>query len=304
MKKINKILIYSLLVAIVCTIGIIACSKEDQPDTGISVINTGRQTPTEFDVYLEKIFTKPYNISYLYRWEDIESDMNYTLIPATYQNSVKMSNLVKYLCLDAYEAVAPDDFLKKYFPKMIMLVGSYAYRNNGTIVLGTAEGGLKITLYGINDLETDFSNPDNIEFLYNYYFRTIFHEFSHILHQTIDYPNEFRTITSKDYIGDSWSNNDSTLEQALQKGYISRYSRKDPNEDFVELIAHYITYSDEKWNDALTAAGANGASIINQKIEMVKNYMQNSWNIGLDALKAEVQGRANNLQNVDLDNIN
>ena len=293
------------MVLLFCTIGIIvACSKDDAPDAEKTVINFGKQAPTTFDKYLEKIFIKPYNISYLYRWEDVESDLDYTLIPASYENSVKMSNLVKYLCLDAYEAVAPNDFLKKYFPKMIMLVGSYAYRNNGTIVLGTAEGGLKITLYGINHLETDFSNPDNVEFLYNYYFRTIFHEFSHILHQTIDYPNEFRIITSNTYIADSWSNEDNTLAKALEKGYISRYSMKDPNEDFVELIAHYITYTDKQWNDALAKAGKEGASRISQKIEIVKNYMQNSWKIELDALKKEVQDRANNLQNVNLNNVN
>lgn len=304
MKKLNKILIYSGSLLLLTILGGIACSKEDAPDADKTVIDFGTVQSTAFDKYLQKIFVKPYNISYLYRWEDVESDMNYTLVPASYENSVKMANLVKYLCLDAYDAVAPKGFLQKYFPKMIMLVGSYAYRNNGTIVLGTAEGGLKITLYGMNSLKTDFSNPANVEFLYNYYFRTIFHEFSHILHQTIDYPVEFRLVTSKDYIGDSWSNDDNTAANAYKKGFISRYSMKDPSEDFVELIAHYITYSDAQWQNALTAAGHTGAPIINQKIEIIKNYLQNAWKIDLDALKAEVQIRANNLQNVDLDNIN
>lgn len=49
------------------------------------------------------------------------------------------------------------------------------------MVLGTAEGGMKITLYNVNDI-----NPDKIDInlLNEYYFQTMHHEFAHILHQT------------------------------------------------------------------------------------------------------------------------
>lgn len=49
------------------------------------------------------------------------------------------------------------------------------------MVLGTAEGGMKITLYNVNDI-----NPDQIDInlLNDYYFQTMHHEFAHILHQT------------------------------------------------------------------------------------------------------------------------
>ncbi len=303
MKKTNVNTAIKLFLLISLSIVVGACAKDDKPDEGKTVI-TKTVDNSDFGKYLNKNFTEPYNISYLYRWEDIESDMNYALVPANYENSVKMANLVKYLCLDAYDAVAPNDFLKKYFPKMIMLVGSWAYRNNGTIVLGTAEGGLKITLYGMNELDTDFSDSNTLPKLYNYYFRTIFHEFSHILHQTTDYSNDFRTITGSDYIGDSWSNTENTLEDALKKGFISRYSRKETNEDFVELIAYYITYTDTEWNDALTKAGTEGAALINQKMEIVKSYMLQTWRVDLDALKKEINTRASNIQNVDLTKIN
>ena len=48
------------------------------------------------------------------------------------------------------------------------------------MVLGTAEGGKKITLYNVNDLNV---KKINIEKLNNYYFETMHHEFAHILHQ-------------------------------------------------------------------------------------------------------------------------
>lgn len=306
MKKTNLKKAFGISFLISMLVVVVACTKDSKPDEEKTVI-TKTVDNSEFGKYLNTNFTDPYNISFLYRWEDVESDMNYTLVPANYENSVKMANLVKYLCLDAYDAVAPNDFLKKYFPKMIMLVGSWSYQNNGTIVLGTAEGGLKITLYGINNLNTDFSKSTTLPMLYHYYFRTIFHEFSHILHQTTDYSNDFRTITSSDYVGDSWSSDENTLDQALKKGFISRYSRKETNEDFVELIAHYITYTDAEWNDALTKAakdGAQGAKLINQKMEIIKNYMLQTWEMDLDALKKGISTRAGNIRNIDLTKIN
>ena len=151
MINISKSIKWLAILALVFVLG--ACSKDEEPDTSKTVITIDSSEKNDFDKYIEKVFTEPYNIKVLYKMEDIESDMDYQLVPALYENSIKTANLVKYLCLDAYAQVAPEGFLQQYFPKMIMLVGSAAYRNNGTMVLGTAEGGLKITLYNINELD-------------------------------------------------------------------------------------------------------------------------------------------------------
>ncbi len=290
-KYTNWILFISALVFLV------ACEKEEEPDTSKTVITVEQDHINDFDKYLNEIYTKPYNISFLYKMEDIESDMNYALVPAVYENSIKMANLVKYLCLDSYEEVAPDWFLERYFPKMLMMVGSAAYRNNGTMVLGTAEGGLKITLYDINNLDVT-----DVERLYERYFRTIFHEFSHILHQTIDYTRDFDKISATDYVGGSW-NDAWGAGESLQAGFISDYSSKEANEDFVEIIAHYITYSPERWAETLNNAGEVGAGRINQKFIIIRNYLQDSWNIDIDALRDAIARRAANLDQQDLDNI-
>lgn len=296
--KTNKI--YSIIA--VCFLLLATNCAEDQVDPNQNVIFVENQPQSTFDKYLSQIYTKPYNIRFIYKWDDNESDMNYDLVPANYENSVKMANLVKYLCLDSYQAVAPKNFLKKYFPKNIMLVGSPAYRNNGTIVLGTAEGGVKITLYNINNLDTK-----DVEGLYRLYFRTIFHEFSHILHQTKYYSKDFQKICEKDYVGEVWNEawgTDKEKGLSLESGFISDYSSKDPNEDFVELIAHYVTYTPERWQKTLEAAGDEGRSRLEQKIDIVKKYLSKVWSIDIDALRAEVLSRANNLDNVDLMNIN
>lgn len=291
----NKIKYWLLAIAIACVFG--ACSEDDEPNPDMSVINMDTGEQNDFDKYLEKTFVDTYNINFAYKWSDIESDMNYALVPASYENSIKMANLIKYLVLDPYEEVAPDGFLEKYFPKMFMMVGSAGWRNNGTYVLGTAEGGLKITLYLINSLDVT-----DIETLYSHYFRTIFHEFSHILHQTKDYTTDFDKISATDYVGGSWNDSWDAGESAA-KGFISDYSSKEVNEDFVELIAHYLTNTPESWEALMVAAGDTGRPILEQKITIIKSYFKESWDINLDDLREAINSRAEKLDEQDLDNI-
>lgn len=300
MKSINKLsIILSLAVALV----FVGCKPEEEFSEDKVKIDF-EQSNSQFDKYLKKNFIDTYNIEILYKWKDIESDLNYTLTPASYENSVKMANVLKYVCLDAYDAVAPEGFLKKYFPKMVMFVGSLAYNSSGSIVLGTAEGGLKITLYGVSHL-----NTSNVELMNQLYFHTIIHEFSHILHQTIDFSTDYKKITSTEFLGDAWTERENTSEVALKKGFVSPYSRKDFNEDFVEVISHYVTNTDAQWSQKMATAGASGAqgrAIIERKVEMIRTYLKNFWSIDLDALRAEFQTRLKNVGDptkVDLDNI-
>lgn len=293
MKKIKFLILFAFSVFLYNS-----CKESDLPNENFSVINDDEGTKTQFDVYLDKEFTESYNISFLYKLPDIETNFDHTLVPATVQNSIRMANLVKYLCLEPFDAVAPKNFMKKFFPKQLLMVGSAAFQNNGTRIIGTAEGGLKISLFEINNLDIT-----NIETLNSLYFRTIYHEFAHILHQNIDYSTDFGAITESTYVGGSWSDAWSE-EPSNEAGYISNYSSKESNEDFVELIAFYITNDATSWDDLITDAGTTGGPIISQKMEIVKNYLQSVWSINIDDLRDEIQMRANNLGSQDLDNIN
>ena len=59
---------------------------------------------------------------------------------------------------------------------------------------------------------------DNIDNLNTFYLKTIHHEFSHILHQTYEYPSSFQLITPG-YLADKWSNPEFG-EDYLQRGFI------------------------------------------------------------------------------------
>lgn len=296
MKMKRKILYYACTVWIL-SLCFLSCSDEELD--GTSKIVDSQKEENEFDRWILNNYVLPYNIDFKYRMEDIESDMNYQLVPADYNQSVRMAKLMKYLCLEAYDAImGSKDFIRSYYPKMVHLVGSAAYRNNGTMILGTAEGGLKITMYYVNALQLD------IEFLNHYYFKTMHHEFGHILNQKKPYSTDFDLISGPKYVNDSW-NTAYTSDAAAQKdGFISPYAASESKEDFVELFSIYVTSTTAEWNQKLTAAGTTGASLINQKFEIVYNYMLNSWDIDLNELRAVIQERQNSLSTLDLNTLN
>jgi substrate import-associated zinc metallohydrolase lipoprotein len=195
----------------------IAC--EEQPLDPNSQILDSKLEQNEFDKWLVTNYIEPYNIMFKYRMEKNESDFNYWLVPATYENSIKMAKLMKFLCFEPYdELTGSKEFIKSYYPKMIHLVGSGAYRNNGTFVLGTAEGGLKITMYFVNEMIIDPA------YLNEYYFKTMHHEFAHILNQIKPYSTDFNLISGPDYVTDAWSDTWNGDADAQQNGFISEYA--------------------------------------------------------------------------------
>ena len=235
MKK-NKIYIF---IVVLFAALFVSCSEDDLNSE--SVITEAQRVENDFDRWIVKHYVTPYNIDFKYRMEDIESDRDYNLIPADYTKSVQLAKLVEFLCLNVYDEVTGSkEFIRDYFPKMIHLVGSPAYKNNGDMILGTAEGGLKITLYNVNNI-----NVLNVADLNYYYFKTIHHEFAHILHQTRPYPTAFKEISGSEYVKDSWSSawgsGSAADAAALKAGFITPYASSAVDEDFVELYNIYHT---------------------------------------------------------------
>jgi substrate import-associated zinc metallohydrolase lipoprotein len=161
----------------------------------------------------------------------------------------------------------------------------------GTEKLGQAEGGIKITLMKINEMKTN-----DIDQMNEYIFKTMHHEFSHILHQKKTYPKEFEQISAADYNPDGWQYTSDTV--AWQTGFISPYAGSQAREDFVETIANYIVKTDAQWQGILEAAsldGKKGDQIILQKLGICRDWLADRWQLDLDQLHAEVQKRQANL---------
>ena len=283
------------LLTLTLTLGFTACSDDDP--SGTSIFSTATINRNDFDRWLLKNYTYPYNIDFKYKMEDIESDMKYTLIPADLTKSAKLAIIVKYLWLDAYDEVAGQDFTKSNVPRMINLVGSPAYNNNNTQVLGTAEGGLKVTLYKVNEL--DDAMLHNYATLNLYYFHTMHHEFTHILNQKKPYNTAFNQITESAYVSGDWYFVDNSA--AHQAGFVTPYAMSEGTEDFAEMLSVYVTTSSADWDALLTDAGTTGAPIIIQKLDYLRTYMQESWGIDINQLRDVVLRRASELSTLDLD---
>ena len=280
---------------------LVSCTADD-PDENKSVIVTPNEEQTEFDKWLETNFAIPYNIDFKYRYKETESDYDYYTVPAKYEDAVKMAHLVKYLCVETYDEVAGTDFTRRYFPKMFFLIGEWEYRNNGTYILGTAEGGRKILLAGLNYLSENIAKGP--EYMNYYYFKTIHHEFTHIMNQTKVIPADFQLVSGKDYLGDMWSEEPFNKEY-LSRGFISDYSQESYTEDFAEMLSEYIVNDAETWNSRLEQAdkdaadkaaktgetSTNPSQLINTKLDIVRRYMKENFNIDIDVLRETVQRR-------------
>lgn len=290
--KYNK---WIFIVAVIAGGILTSCSEDSLSDT--SIFDTESPERNELDNWLLTEYVNPYNIDFKYRFEDKESDHQYNLLPADYDKSIALAKLVKFLWLESYEELMNDEgmFIKTYCPKIITLIGSKAYNpDSHSVVLGTAEGGLKVVLYNVNELDTD--NPD-VEVLNEWYFKTMHHEFAHILHQTKDYPVEYNEITMGKYTGPSWIN--LSEKEALELGFISNYASTESQEDFVEIIANYVTHDAQWWKERMDMAG-EGKEALQQKLEIVKEYLITSWDISLDELRTTVQRRSAEVSSLDL----
>lgn len=290
--------IYAILLAFVASFALMSCSDDDPSSE--SIFPTTSPKRDAFDKWLLENYTFPYNVEMKYKMEDIESDMKYHLVPADSAKTAKLSIIMKYLWFDAYNEVVGPDFIKENMPRTIHFIGSPAYNSEGTMVLGTAEGGLKITLYMVNLL--DDKTLKDYDTMNTYYFHTLHHEFTHILNQKIPYDQSFKLITESGYVsGDWYTISDKTAHQA---GFITPYAMVEPLEDFAEMLSNYVTMSQSEWNAILADAGTTGAASISAKLDIVRNYMQESWNVDIDQLRAAVLRRASTLSAVDLKHLN
>ena len=291
--------IYKLWVLVAGLLVLASCSKEDLND--VSVIKDHPQNTTAFDKWLDVNYMRPYNIQLKYRLEDGETNFTYTLVPAETGNSIKLSHIILHTWLQAYDEVAGKSFTSRLAPKVIQFVGSVAWQTDNTAIMGQAEDGMKITLFGVNQLVLTRS------FLNANYFQSMHHEFTHIMTQSKDYDPDFQKISEGKYEPAEWySSGHNTETYALQKGFISSYAMSEYNEDFAEMLAFYLIYTQDEWDSKMKTADAayvegsglkKPSEIIGQKLSMVRNYMLSAWNIDIQKLRTVVQRRMDEVVN-------
>ena len=274
--------------------GLIAsCKKTEDLSNPILGLEGDTWAKTSLDTWLYDNFTKPYNIEVKYRWDNTENNYSYTVVPPGLDKVQPIMEVVKHAWIDVYAAEAGEAFVKKYAPKQYVLIGSLRY-NASTVTLGEAEGGNKVMLLGVNEFnKTDRDRLKRV-------LKTIHHEFTHILNQTVMFPIEFRQISKGLYTG-TW--NQVSLTDAREQGFISSYAMADPVEDFAEMTSIMLTEGKGGFDSFVNGITAEkGKAAIRAKESIVVTYFKQVWNIDIYSLQQRVQNAIDDLAPLPLTN--
>lgn len=310
-----------------------ACEKEDSMRDE-SVVFLAEEHQSEFDKWIYETFTVPYNMEIKWKWDDGEVDNKFHVTPPQKKKAEQFVKALYQIWIKPYEEVGGQNFIKTYVPKLIYLVGTPQYNDDGTMTLGLAEGGRKITVFNVD-------NFDNLDLdKMSRAFHTLHHEFAHILHQKIHFNPAFNLISKGLYTG-AWYN--FSEYQANTMGFISNYSMSNANEDFVEIVANILTivgHSNNPINRPVPAkneyglitgelaykvlsdfqfklymcgikvvrdadgsnprlqqdqAGPQGLSKILEKVDLITKYYKTEWGIDLFELQGKIEIATNNL---------
>lgn len=234
-----------LLIVLSIILGFSSCSNEGVGIDEQSVIKVHANEKSELDKWIYENYTVPYNIEVKYKWDDTEVDNKAWVVPPKTEKAKEFLEAMLKVWIQPYVAEAGEDFIKQYIPKLLVLIGSPQYNKDGTMTLGLAEGGRKVSIFDVNsfaEVNTKGKTPEQIlkakkrSIIES--FHTMHHEFAHILHQTKFYPIEFKAITKGKYTG-NWK--DVSDDDANILGYITPYSMLNEDEDFVEIVAAILT---------------------------------------------------------------
>lgn len=245
------------------------------------LIDDGVGNETAIDMWLKENFLTPFNIEVKYKWDASEVDLYKSLVPPRVDKVKDVMGVVKRVWIDPYVTIAGKDFISQYCPKQFVMVGSPRYNFDGSLTLGTAEGGRKVVLYVVND----FAPGD--QFKVKQMIHTIEHEFTHILNQTIAFPSAFKEVTPGAYTA-NWSH--VPLNVARESGFISSYAMASADEDFAEMVSMMLVEGKRAYENILSCETTNASyAALRKKEQIVVDYFNKAFGIDFYKLQGEVQ---------------
>ena len=241
------------------------------------------------DTFVKKEFLEPYNVKFTYKFDDKGSDKNKNLTPASYEKSLDLAVLTKYLWYDVYKELAGEEFLKKNSPRIINVTGSKNYNvSSGTETLGDASSGVKINLYNVNNLDVS-----NVNLMNEYFFKTMHHEFAHILDQKILRPTAFNTISSSGYDASGWSDAADSLKAGA--GFITPYASSAVTEDWAESFANYVTMDSLTYKQKLESASFEWETVDCSSLNDYNKLLSPGCNLDTIGYFKETKSGSNNV---------
>lgn len=285
--KINACSIF-ILVAIIAS----SCYPDESLD--VPVNDTEVELITDLDRYIQQNFTDPYGMAIRYEYVDNYVNPGERVSPPRLEVVRPMLDFIEEFWINPYlEVPNGRGFFEEYVPAEIILLGGLIYNSDGTVTLGTADAGARITFTNVNAIDVTDEDWRDLQL------QTVYHEFAHTVHQQFKLPNAFETITETGYTGPgSWfvlTDND-----ALRRGFVSPYSTSSPNEDYAETVAFYLFDENFEANfitleDTCQTANCiernEGRIRIAEKLSTVSEHYENATSIDLERLRAAVQER-------------
>ena len=141
----------------------------------------------------------------------------------------------------------------------------------------------------------DYSSRENIQRFLN----TIQHEYTHILNQTKPFNEQaFGEITPTSYNPNWYEETDSA---ANEEGFVTAYASSSIIEDFAEMVATFLKYDNDGWNDFIdNISNPQARQDIRAKESMMAEYFNQAFGIDVYELQAIVQEHTdNNINQID-----
>lgn len=108
--------IVKILAGVLITVNAVAFTACTDDDFTASIFDTTEYSLDKasytfpLDTFLKKNFLEPYNLKYIYKMEDIGSDLDKNLVPINYENATVLAVLSKYLWFDVYKKITEKNF--------------------------------------------------------------------------------------------------------------------------------------------------------------------------------------------------
>lgn len=283
-KKLFNLLFIGLLFA-----GLFGCYEEEKLNVPVK---PAPQSNDPIDLYVQEHFTDPYGVAVRYKFVDRYVDPTKRVTPPRREVVIPMLEFLNDLWIEPFRSVPNGrKFFDNHVPSEVVLIGSPIFNEDGTITLGTADAGARITLTEVNDIDVT-----NMQWILRQ-LGTIYHEFAHIVHQRYNLPSNFQDISPNGYTSaGSWYN--LTDEEALRRGFVSPYGTSSFNEDFAEIVAFLLFDSDfyEKYIDDETGcvtsdceARNEGRALIRRKYHSVLAHYKQYTGVDLLAVREIIQ---------------
>ena len=269
---------------------LLSCSGDDEIQADVRQVELSTDP---LDVFIRENFTEPYGVAVRYRYVDRYVDPNNRVTPPR-QNLVQptLDFLTKYWISPYLEVANGEDYFRSTVPAEVVLIGSFIFNTDGTVVLGTADAGARITLTDINSID-----EEDTDWLFRQ-LGTIYHEYAHIMHQRFNLPPGYQEISPQGYTSSgSWF----TLsdDDALRRGFVSPYGTSSANEDFAEVVAFMLYEPDfldryvtpEECDDEDCLARNEGRAMIRAKYNAILEHYEQNTGVDLMQLRARIQDR-------------